>query len=269
MDPDLFAAPPLFWCPQRPADQQIGATLEPGCRPLVEKKKEPTVKKATPRPPIKIENFQAEAAAFLQRYRRFLDCCASDLASLDQLEELEEQAADLLKAAERGLFSEQMKLRGFTLRELIPPVARARDDLQALKARLDRLGTSQEKLETLDYESAGRERRRLQGEEESIQKEFKPTRPPDAARTGTGISDTTVPNRVGTTSSDTSLPNTTGTDVGSNTFSPSTGTDIGVTPQTGNQISDTTLPNRTGFETETTTLPKRVGPNIGDSSLNK
>lgn len=204
-DPNLFAAPPLFWCPQRPADQQIGATLEPGCRPLVEKKKEPTGRKAKPRPSIKIENFQAETSAFLQRYRRFLDCCASDSASLDQLEELEDQAADLLNAAERGLFSEQMKLRGFTLRELIPPVARARDDLQALKARLDRLGASQEKLETLDYESAGRERRRLQGEQESLQKEFKPTRPPDAARTGTGISDTTVPNRVGPNIGDSSL----------------------------------------------------------------
>jgi hypothetical protein len=262
-----FGAPPLYWCPDRPADQQIGATAEPGCRPLVDKKPAADTKK--PRAPIKIENFQAETSAFLQRYRRFLDCCASDLAAFNQLEELEDQAADLLRAAEKGLFSEQMKLRGFTLRELIPPVARARDDLAVLKARLERLGASKEKLDTLGYEAAGRERRRLQGEEESLQKEFRPAKPPDSARTGTNITDTTVPNRIGITSGDTTLPNTTGTDAANSSLTPSTGADIGVTPQTGPQITDTTLPNRTGFETETSTLPKRVGPNIGDSSLNK
>jgi len=263
---DLLAAPPLYWCPQRPADQQLGAAPEPGCRPLVEKKKND---KKKPRAPIKIENLQAETSVFLQRYRRFLDCCASDVASLDQLEELEDQAAELLKAAESGLFSEQMKLRGFTLHEVIPPVARARDDLQVLKGRLERLGASREKLETLEYEAAGRERRRLQQEEESLHKEFRPTRPPDSARTGMEITDTTVPSRVGTSSEDTTLPSTTGTSAGTSTLSTTTGADIGATPQTGKDISDTSLPSRTGFETEATTVPKRVGPGIGDSSLNK
>lgn len=264
---DALAAPPLYWCPQRPADQQLGAAPEPGCRPLVEKKKANEQEK--PRPAIKIENLQAETSAFLQAYRRFLVCCASDVASLDQLEALEEQAAVLLKAAESGLFSEQMKLRGFTLHELIPPVARARDDLRALKDRLERLGASREKLETLDYESAGRERRRLQQEEESLRKEFRPTSPPDSARTGTEITDTTAPSRVGTLSEDTTLPNIIGTDADRSTLSPSTGADIGVTPKTGRDISDTSLPSQIGFESEATTTPKRVGPSIGDSSLNK
>lgn len=261
------AAPPLYWCPERSADQQLAATPEPGCRPLVEKNAQTEKKK--PRPAIQVENLQSEVSAFLRRYRQFLDCCASDPLSLDRLEELQDQAADLLRTAQTGLFTEQMKLRGFTFRELIPPVARARDELQSLKGRLERLGESKEKLDTLGYESAGRARRKLQEEEQAIQKEFRPTPPAESARTGTEITDTSLPNRVGTTSGNTSLPNTTGTEAGTSTLPSATGLDIGKTPETGKQIGDTTLPNRTGFETESTTVPKRVGPNIGDSSLNK
>lgn len=253
------AAPPLYWCPDRPPDQQYAATPEPGCTPLVEKedkKKDAERKDRKPkaRDPIKIENFQSAVGAFLRDYRAFLDCCTNNVESLDMIEELEDLASDLLKTAQTNLFSEQMKLRGFTLRELIPPVARARDELRVIKKRLERIGEAEETLPTLDFESAGRARRRIQEEEEAIKKEFRPTRPPEAPSTGMEIGVTpSMGPAIGT------VPPT-GTEIGT---APPTGLAIGVTPPTGKEIGQTP---RTGFETGTT---GRVGPAIGDSSLNR
>ena len=146
---------------------------------------------------------------------------------------------------------------------MIQPVAQARDDLKKLRVRLEAIEKSREKVEDLGYEAAGRERRRIREEEEAIKKEFRPALPPESARTGTEIGDTTLPNRPGTLSQDTTVPNATGTDFGNTTLRGSTGTDVGTTPPTGTDIGQTPS---TGFEIGTT---GRVGPAVGDSDLNK
>lgn len=262
LEPAL-AVSALYWCPQRPADQQYSAAPGPGCTPLAEKPDKPAGGVHVPRKEIKAENLQTEISNFLRDYRQFLDCCSTDIASLKDLKVLEERANHLLLTAQTVLFSEQMKLRGFTLREIIPPVAQARDDLKTLRVRLEAIEKSQEKVEDLGYEAAGRERRRIREEEEAIKKEFRPTLPPESARTGTEIGDTTLPNRPGTLSQDTTVPNVTGTDFGNTTSRSSTGTDVGTTPPTGTDIGQTPP---TGFEIGTT---GRVGPAVGNSTLNE
>lgn len=257
------AASALYWCPQRPPDQQYSAAPGPGCTPLAEKPDKPAAGARAPHQEIKAENLQTEISNFFREYRQFLDCCSTDIASLKDLKELEERANHLLLTAQTVLFSEQMKLRGFTLKEIIPPLAQARDNLKALGARLEAIEKAQEKVEDLGYEAAGRERRRIREEEEAIKKEFRPTLPPESARTGTEIGDTTLPNRPGTLSQDTTVPNVTGTDFGNTTSRSSTGTDVGTTPPTGTDIGQTPP---TGFEIGTT---GRVGPAVGDSTLNE
>lgn len=258
-----LAASALYWCPQRPADQQYSAAPGPGCTPLAEKPDKPAEGARAPHKEIKAENLQTEISNFLREYRQFIGCCSTDIASLKDLKELEEQANHLLRTAQTVLFSEQMKLRGFTLREIIPPVAQARDNLKTLRAKLEAIEKAQEKVEDLGYEAAGREQRRIREEEEAIKKEFRPTLPPESARTGTEIGDTTLPNRPGTLSQDTTVPNVTGTDFGNTTLRNSTGTDTGTTPPTGTDIGQTPS---TGFEIGTT---GRVGPAVGDSTLNE
>jgi hypothetical protein len=258
-----LAASALYWCPQRPADQQYSAAPGPGCTPLVEKSDKPAGGVRAPHKEIKAENLQTEISNFLREYRRFLDCCSTDIASLDDLKELEDRANHLLLTAQTVLFSEQMKLRGFTLREIIPPVAQARDNLKTLKSRLEAIEKAKEKMDELGYEAAGREQRRIRDEEEAIKKDFRPALSPESARTGTEIGDTTLPNRPGTLSQDTTVPNVTGTDFGNTTSRSSTGTDVGTTPPTGTDIGQTPS---TGFEIGTT---GRVGPAVGDSDLNK
>lgn len=257
------AASALYWCPQRTPDQQYSAAPGPGCTPLAEKPDKPTQGARVPHKEIQAENLQTEISNFLREYRRFLDCCSTDIASLDDLRELEERANHLLLTAQTVLFSEQMKLRGFTLKEIIPPVAQARDNLKGLKARLKALEKAKEKMDDLGYEAAGREQRRIRDEEEAIKKEFRPELIPESARTGTEIGDTTLPNRPGTLSQDTTVPNVTGTDFGNTTSRSSTGTDVGTTPPTGTDIGQTPS---TGFEIGTT---GRVGPAVGDSTLNE
>ncbi len=256
----------LYWCPDRPTDRQYSATPAPGCRPFVddeEKKKRADRKPDEERPPIKAQNLQSEASDFLKRYRQFVECCSTNPESLEELKSLADRATDLLEAAQNNLFSEQMKIQSHTAGQMIQPVARARDNLQRLEKRLRTLSEAQDKLPDLDFEATGRQRRRIQDEEEAIRKEFRPTLPPESAKTGTEISDTTTPNRPGTLSQDTTLPNTTGTDFGNTTLRSSTGTDVGTTPSTGGEIGH--VPS-TGTEIGTT---GRVGSSIGDSDLNQ
>ncbi len=244
--PTTPATPPMYWCPDRTPDQQLGATAEPGCVPLV-------TEEALRRPPLKVEEMPGEVSRFLGRYREFLECCPHDVGSLDRLEALEEQATDLLRVAQRGLFSEQIRLRGFWLRELIPPVARARDDLRAIKQRLEQIREAMEQLESMEYELEARERRRLEQEQEAIKREFRPRLPPPSPPTGVeiGVTPPMGPG-IGT------VPPT-GPEIG---VAPPTGLEVGVTPPTGREIGQTPP---TGFEIGTA---GRVGPEIGESTLN-
>lgn len=256
--PDLWGAPPLYWCPNRPPDQQYAATPEPGCAPLVEKeKKDRPAKDDKPRtrPPLKIENLQAEASAFLQQYRQYVSCCATNPDSLDDLEDLDDRASDILNTAQAGLFSEKMKLRGFTLSELIPPVARARDQLREIKTRLQRLEDAKDRLDQLGYESAGKERRRIQELEESITRDFGLKAPAASPKTGAEIGRTPPSGpeigHVPPTGPELGAAGRTGRELG---YTPPTvGKDIGRTPPTGFEIGGTGL----------------TGPAIGESDLNR
>ncbi|MBI5776468.1 MAG: hypothetical protein HY444_03670 [Nitrospirae bacterium] len=296
----------VYYCPDRTPDQQYSDRPAPGCIPLVDKeeeaakaaKKEAAKKKGQElkeRIPVLVENLEREISAFVRDYRKFLDCCVNTPDSLETVEELEDRAAGLLKdVQDTGLVNMGTGQRGMTLSQLIPPVAQAKLDLGKLRKKLESLDRAKDKLGDLDYETAGRERRRIQEEEDALKKEFRPTRPPDSAKTGLDVGDTTLPNRFGTdigggNTPATTLPNATGTDIGT-VVSPGSDQQQDLRPRPGLDTQDTTLPNyRVGPDTQdttlpysfgteidrkqnpsgTTTTPSRVGPNVGDSTLNE
>jgi hypothetical protein len=313
---------PVYWCPDRTTDRQITVTPEPGCTPLVDKEEGQKVsgKEEKPKAPIKIVDIQNEASKFVHRYRQFLDCCANKIESIEDVEDLHEQASHILKSVQqKGIYNsagfgigdnslgagneglgggpgKSPKLgtfaRQYTLSEIVGTVAHARDDLRKLKTRLEQLAESKQKIDTLDYETAGRERRRIEEEEDAIAKEFRAKRPPSSARTGMEIQNSTLPSRIGGDIESTTLGSSFGADIGS-TVSPYSHVTEDLHPRRGQNIQDTNLPTRsgpalgggntpasdlptsTGFEIGTTqgptgpsTNPARVGPWIGDSSLN-
>lgn len=251
------AAPLLEFCEQRAADQQLRASKgTAGCVPLVEKKEPSASDDRTTRDStrqLKIENLQQEAVAFLQRYNQFLECCRTDLAELRSVEELGNDVNDLLTMAQSGLFSEHMKLRGWTIAELLPPVAKARADLKRLHAKLETIGDARAGLGQLDYESAAKESRRIQELEDSIQKDFQVRSLPAGPKTGTGIGASSA---VGTSIGKTPRS---GADIGAGG---SQAGDIGATPRSGADIGAS---GPTGFDIGAT---GRAGADIGESRLN-
>lgn len=254
-----LAAPPLEYCPNRTPDQQLGATTkspQPGCIPLIEKKQPATEedrRAAEKSRELRIENLQAEVTAFLQKYNRFLECCKTDLGELQTIEALGDEVEDLLAIAQSGLFSEHMKLRGWTLRELLPPVAQARADLKTLREKLEHVATTREKLGELDYEEAAREAARLREVEELLGEDIRSRPLPTGPKTGTSIGTSpSVGSAIGKT------PRT-GAQIGAEG---AVGPDIGANPRTGRDIGATGL---TGFEIGAT---GRAGADIGDSRLN-
>ncbi len=304
-DNPLNPPPPIYWCPNRTADQQIETVPTAGCKPLVEVDKTgEKEQKIEEKPLIKIVELQNEASRFVQRYRKFLDCCVNDVGSFNKLEDLEEQATHILRSVQqKGLFNSAGQpssgpagtggtlgtfSRQWTISEIVGTVARARDNLQQLKNRLERLSESMEKLNGLDYEAKGRARIRIEEEKQAIAKKFRSELPPDSARTGMEIQDSNLPVRIGGDIEDTTLNQNYGADIGY-TVSPYSGVQESLKPRRGSDIEDTNLPNRIGPDTQdtnlpysfgfeleqkqnptgSTTTPNRVGPNIGDSSLNR
>ncbi len=265
-----LGAPPIDFCGNRTTDQQLGASLHPerrsggiaesGCSPLIEPRDkaaredvDSARKPVKPRRALKIENLQMEVSHFLQEYRLFLNCCKTDPAELERVEELGEDVSALLQVVQNELFSEQMKLRGMTLREMIPPVASARQQLHLLHKQLEDLGQSMERGENLDSEEATRERSAIQDMEDAISRGVRPTPSPSGAKTGAEIgSSSSVGKDIGKTS-------TSGTAIGAEGL---TGPRIGVNPKTGREIGAT---GPTGFEIGET---GRAGPGIGESPLN-
>ena len=251
------AAPLLEFCEHSAADHQLIASKgTAGCVPLVEKKEPSASDDRTARDStrqMKIENLQQEATAFLQRYNQFLECCRTDLLELRSVEELGNDVNDLLTMAQSGLFSEHMKLRGWTIAELLPPVAKARADLKRLHAKLEAIGDARTRLSQLDYESAAKESRRIQELEDSIQKDFQIRSLPAGPKTGTGIGASSA---VGTSIGKTPRS---GADIGAGG---SQAGDIGVTPRSGADIGAS---GPTGFDIGAT---GRAGADIGESRLN-
>ncbi|MGH7204600.1 MAG: hypothetical protein ACREI2_00165 [Nitrospiraceae bacterium] len=304
-DNPINPPPPIYWCPNRTPDQQIVTVPTPGCKPLVEEEKTGGKEQKTEaKEPIKIVEIQNEASKFVNRYRKFLDCCANDVGSLEDLEDLQEQASYILKSVQqKGIFNSAGQpssgpagtggtlgtfARQWTLSEIVGTVARARDDLRKLKVRLERLGESMEKLDTLGSEAAGKTRARIEEEKEAIAREFRSRKPPESARTGMEIQDSNLPVRIGGDIEDTTLNKNFGVDIGY-TVSPYSDVREDLRPRRGTDIQDTNLPSRIGPDTQDTTLPysfgfevekkenptgssttpSRVGPAVGDSSLNR
>jgi hypothetical protein len=291
---------PVYYCPDKPPDQQLSGRPAPGCIPLIDEREEAL--KAEKReaakkkgqevkvpPPVRREDLERETSSFLHDYRKFLQCCINDPEAIDTVEDLDDRASGLLKdIQEKALVNMQTNQRGMTLSQFIPPLARAKLDLGTLRKKLASLEKAKDRLGDLDFETAGRERRRIQEEEASLLKNFRPTLPPEAARTGTDIGDTTTPNRYGETIGSTTLQPATGTDIGT-VVSPGSDQeqslrmrmgldtqDSTLQPRIGAESQDTTLTPSIGFEAGTpqgptgqSTTPSRAGPSIGDSSLNK
>lgn len=255
------AAPLMEYCEGRSPDQQLRASkgtspADGPCVPLSEKKTKKAQDDAVPREParqLKIDNLEAEVAAFLQRYNRFLSCCRTDLAELQAVETMGDEVNELLTLAQSGLFSEQIKVRGWTIAELLPPVARARADLKRLHAQLDELGRARGGLDQADSEAAARDTRKIHELEDSIHRDFQPRPAPAAPKTGIGIgASPAVGTGIGKTPS-------TGSDIGGGG---TTGADFGVTPKTGVDIGAT---GPVGFEIGTT---GRAGAAVGESTFN-
>jgi hypothetical protein len=254
------AASPLYWCQDRKADQQYSATKGPGCVPLVEKKETRAAEQegeipTSSKPPrdFKIENLQGDVSTFLNKYRHFLDCCKTDIAELQQIEELGDEVGELLTFSQANLSNHSLASRGIMLRELIPPVAKARADLRTLRARLTRIGEASNRLDQVDFEEAGREIRAIRDIEESIDKDLRAPTLPASAKTGVdiGVAPAAGPN-IGKTPKSGAATGTVGR----------TGQDIGVSPKSSTDIGAS---GPTGFEIGAT---GRAGPSIGESTLN-
>lgn len=318
-DNPLNPPAPVYWCPEKMPDQQIATKKAAGCHPLYDPQAEEAFRETLrqkgmelpEREPIKILDLQNAASQFADRYRTFLACCSTDVAATGQIADLIDEAANILKSVQqKGIFNsagfgvgsgsgglgggpgQSPKLgtfaRQWTLSEIVGTVARARDDLFALKQRLEQLDAAQQKVETADYESSGRVRLQIQEEEEAIRKEFLSKKPPSSAPTGMEIQDKTFKSRIGGDIEDTNLTPNFGADIGYS-VSPYSNVGESLRPRRGDAIHDSQLPYRPGMEGQDTTIPsstgfqidqaqnpdgastvqrRGAGPAIGDSDLN-
>ena len=182
----------MYLCPGKTGDI-IQLQPGPGCKPLVdpkaEQKAEADKKPAKPRPDIGVtpDNIEASVASFLKRYREFMSCCSTDPAMIKDIDDLDYEAGEILKQADK-LVGQRFSLVA-SHGALVLPVVEARDKLRALKAKHKQLDQAYEKAEGLDYDAAGRERRKLQEEEAAMQREFQPAPQPSRAPTGKDVGD--------------------------------------------------------------------------------
>jgi hypothetical protein len=196
---------------------------------------------AQPAPRLHGRELEREVAQFLERYRRFLSCCAASLDAIPEVKTLEVQASALLAQAQSGVASEMKKLRGFTVQELLAPVERVRDDLTAIRKRLEQIQEAGDKLEAqeLDFFTFHTERRKLQDQLDAIPREFQAPRRPGGPPAGMAIG-TTPPMgpEIGTvppTGPEVGTPGKAGPEIGT---TPPTGKEIGTTPPTGKEIGE-------------------------------
>jgi hypothetical protein len=290
----------IYWCPGHTADKRITATPDAGCTPLYdaerdhkkpERMDETAPDTSTPKEPLKIVDIQNEATKFTREYREFLECCASELDSVERIDELLEESNHILMSVQqKGIYNsagfgvgsgtsglgggpgESPKLgtfaRQWTLSEIVGTVALARDDLKKIKTRIKDLGTRFERLDSLDYEQRGREARQIEDEREAIVRENRAKKPPTSAPTGMDIQDTTIPTRIGgdieNTNLNRSLNPSFGADIGA-TVSPYSNVNESLRPRRGEDLKDSTLPDRVGTQTQDTTLPNAFGFEINQS----
>ena len=279
------AASPLYWCPDRKADQQYSATSGPGCVPLVEKKEaqetEPEGERSAidkPSRDFKIENLQSDVSTFLSKYRRFLDCCKTDLAELQQIQELGDELGELLTSTQTNLSNHSLASRGIMLREMIGPVAKARADLRTLHTRLEQIGQGSNQRDRSEFEEAGRETRMMQEVGESIDRDIRAPKLPSSAKTGVdiGAAPAAGPNIGRSPKAGSSIGNAgrTGQDIGASPKSSKdigtsgpTGFDIGATGRAGASIGESTLNSESSSTVNSSLQRSTVGSNISDSSV--
>jgi hypothetical protein len=279
------AASALYWCPDQKADRQYSAKQGPGCVPLVEKKETQATEQEGEtstgnKPPrdFKIENLQGDVSAFLRVYRQFLDCCKTDPNELQRVENLGEEVSELLESAQSQLSNYSMASRGIMLREMIPPVAKARADLQTLRARLEQIDKTSNQRDQVQFEEAGRETRAIREMEESIDKDIRAPKLPASAKTGVGIgvAPATGPSIGKTPKTGTAIgvEGRTGQDVGMSPRNSSdiggsgpTGFAIGATGRAGPSVGESTFNNNTSSSVDSSLQRSTVGSSISDSSV--
>ena len=278
------AASPVYWCPDRKADQQYSATQGPGCVPLVEKKDvqgieqegEMAGNEKTPRN-FKMENLQSDVSTFLNKYRRFLDCCKTDLTELQEIADLGDEVGELLTFAQTNLSNASLASRGIMLREMIAPVAKARADLHILRSRLQQIGEASNRREQGEFEESGREARTMRDLEESIDRDIRAPKLSGSAKTGMdiGVAPAAGPNigktpragaqtESGRTGQDIGASPKSSTDIGA---SGPTGFAIGATGRAGASIGESTLNSNTSSSVNSSLQRSTVGSSISDSSI--
>ncbi|MBI4401821.1 MAG: hypothetical protein HY581_09340 [Nitrospirae bacterium] len=239
----------LYWCPGGLAQERLQTTPGPGCEPLVEKWIEPD--RLTVRPLVTLSTSASIVAMFMAHYRQFLGCCATDPASLDRLVDLEQEAAGILQQEQAIL--PFLSVRTGQGKGLLLPVVRARHELRELKQRLEQVAEIRATLPTLDFESAGREHRRMEELFGSIERDFPQPREPVRAPTGPEIG---APGPGGRLGMEIGIQPPFGPTIG---VTPPTGQEIGTTPPTGEEIG-TTPPTGPAIG-----ITPPTGPEIGES----
>src|SRR5215216_782040 len=84
LDNPLNAPAPVYWCPGKPADQQIATKQTSQCQPLYDKQTEESFRASArrqgfdlpDRDPITIAELQNACSKFTHRYSNFLSCCS-------------------------------------------------------------------------------------------------------------------------------------------------------------------------------------------------
>ncbi len=269
-----------YWCPDR-VGAEIQAQPGPGCEPLVVEEDEIDKVRRLAGPPLTLDNIEGAVETYLRKYQRFLACCTTDLDATEEIEDLEREASDILR--QLSLLPPVVFLG--RSQGMIAPVAQARNRLRALKRRHDDLGERLNKVPTLDYESAGRERRAIQEQDEDIANEFRSSTSPNTAPTGSSIGDSSLNNaaRTGTRTGSSALnrSGSSGTQIGSSRLNDqaTTGTSTGDSTLNDSATVHTDLGASSPINKDAPTggdvgnsdfnATSSSGPAIGDSSLNQ
>jgi hypothetical protein len=247
-----FAASTIYYCPDRKADQQYSAQADPGCVPLADKK--PEARSREQQRHFHPDNLPQDVSAFFNRYQRFLACCKTDLAELREMEDMADELDQLLDATQTNLSNYSLASRGIMLRDLLPRVAKAREDIKILRARLEKIGELSSQSEALEPEEKRLASQKIRELEESIERDIHAPTLPGSARTGgsIGVAPAAGP-AIGRSPK-------TGSDIGHDGV---TGQDIGATPKNSRNIGAGGV---SGFEIGAS---GRAGPDIGESTLNQ
>jgi len=164
------------------------------------------------------------------------------------------------------------------LREMIPPVAKARADLKTLRAQLEKINDISNQRDSLSFEEQGRQARHIREIEESIEKDIRAPKLPESAKTGAdiGVAPAAGPSigRSPKTGSDIGKEGLTGQEIGASSRSSldiggsgPTGFNIGATGRAGPWIGESTLNNDTSSTVNSSLQRSTVGSSISDSSV--